>query len=102
MLRASQFLNIVAWSTAKPFSVPISLKTFLLVCATLSVDVRGLTKNRYRKLARLAIEEMVQGAAKNWGANAIIAIDVDYESIEIENGGNMLMVAVSGTAVRVG
>jgi uncharacterized protein YbjQ (UPF0145 family) len=53
-----------------------------------------------RQARNTAIKEMSQ-AAKELGANAIIAIDVDYESLAINNGGNMLMVAVSGTAVRV-
>jgi uncharacterized protein YbjQ (UPF0145 family) len=61
----------------------------------------GAYEKSLQKARKLAIEEMVQGAQK-LGANAIIAIDVDYQSIEIDNGGNMLMVAVSGTAVRVG
>jgi uncharacterized protein YbjQ (UPF0145 family) len=30
-----------------------------------------------------------------------LSIRKDYESIEIGNGGNMLMVAASGTAVKV-
>jgi uncharacterized protein YbjQ (UPF0145 family) len=68
-------------------------------------DIVGGRSGAYEKSLRqarnTAIKEMVQ-AAEDLGANAIIAVDVDYESIEIENGGNMLMVAVSGTAVRVG
>ena len=45
------------------------------------------------------MREMVQ-QAKALGANAIIGIDIDYETINVGNGGSMLMVAVSGTAVR--
>jgi len=40
-------------------------------------------------------------AAKELGADAIIAVDIAYESLAINNGGNMLMVAASGTAVRL-
>ncbi|MBD0267086.1 heavy metal-binding domain-containing protein [Pseudanabaena sp. FACHB-2040] len=67
-------------------------------------DIVGGRSAGYEKSLRqartTALQEMTQ-AAKEMGANAIIAIDVDYESLEINNGGNMLMVAVSGTAVRV-
>jgi uncharacterized protein YbjQ (UPF0145 family) len=45
------------------------------------------------------MREMVE-QAERLGANAVIAIDIDYETIGISNGGSMLMVAVSGTAVR--
>jgi uncharacterized protein YbjQ (UPF0145 family) len=33
------------------------------------------------------------------GANAILAVDIDYETIG--NNGSMLMVSASGTAVKV-
>lgn len=45
-----------------------------------------------------AINEMISRATK-LGANAIVAIDVDYEVLG--QGNNMLMVTVSGTAVVV-
>ena len=42
------------------------------------------------------IEELVQ-RAEQMGANAVVGIDVDYEVLG--QGGNMMMVTVSGTAV---
>ena len=45
--------------------------------------------------------------AKDLGANAIVGTDVDYETIDRQTGDSkssttsMLMVSVSGTAVRV-
>ena len=45
-----------------------------------------------------ALEDMVE-AAKEMGANGIIGIDFDYEVLGESNG--MMMVAVSGTAVRI-
>ena len=33
------------------------------------------------------------------GATAILGVDLDYETIGISRGGNMLMVSASGTAV---
>lgn len=67
-------------------------------------DVVGGRAGAYEKSLRqarnTAIKEMMQ-SAKELGADAIIAVDIDYESLEINNGGNMLMVAASGTAVRL-
>lgn len=45
-----------------------------------------------------AVNEMAQRAAQ-MGANAIIGIDIDYEVLG--QGGNMLMVTASGTAVTI-
>ena len=49
-----------------------------------------------RKAKDIAIREMMQAAAQ-MGANAIIGVDLDYESLG--SGGSMLMVSASGTAV---
>lgn len=61
----------------------------------------GAYEHSLRQARNTAIKEMMQ-AARELGADAIIAVDIDYESLEINNGGNMLMVAASGTAVRLG
>jgi len=45
-----------------------------------------------------ALQEMRQ-RAENMGANAIVGIDLDYETIG--QSGSMLMVSCSGTAVRI-
>jgi uncharacterized protein YbjQ (UPF0145 family) len=44
-----------------------------------------------------AIEELAARAAK-LGADAVIGVDFDYQSV----GGSMLMVAANGTAVKLG
>ena len=44
-----------------------------------------------------AMKELVDKAA-NMGANAIIGIDLDFETV---GSGNMLMVIASGTAVKI-
>jgi uncharacterized protein YbjQ (UPF0145 family) len=49
-----------------------------------------------RKAKDLAVQEMVQQAAA-MGANAVVGVDLDYETIG--QGGSMLMVSASGTAV---
>ena len=48
----------------------------------------------------MAIGEMV-AEAEQLGADAVIGVDVDYESIQIGQGGSMLMVSASGTAVKL-
>ena len=53
-----------------------------------------------RKAKDIAIEEMTQQAAA-LGANAVVGVDLDYESIQIGQGGGMLMVSASGTAVQL-
>ena len=52
-----------------------------------------------RKAREVAFEEL-ENAAREKGANAIIGVDIDYEVLGESNG--MLMVSVSGTAVRLG
>jgi len=58
----------------------------------------GAYEKELRKAREIAFEE-IQGAAEALGANAVVGIDVDYEVVG-EKGG-MLMVSVSGTAVRI-
>ena len=53
-----------------------------------------------RKAKDIAIREMTESAVA-LGANAIVGVDLDYETIGSGQGGNMLMVSASGTAVRV-
>jgi len=39
--------------------------------------------------------------AERQGANAVVGVDLDYESIQVSQSGAMLMVTAAGTAVRV-
>ncbi len=52
-----------------------------------------------RRARDIAIEEVTANAAA-LGANAVVGVDVDYETVGAN--GSMLMVSVSGTAVVVG
>ena len=65
-------------------------------------DIVGGRSAAYEKeLARareIAFDEMAADARK-LGGNAVVGIDIDYESIGSQ--GSMLMVSVSGTAVTV-
>lgn len=51
-----------------------------------------------RRAREVAFEEMRQQAVEA-GANAVVGIDIDYETVG--NKGGMLMVSVSGTAVTL-
>ncbi len=53
-----------------------------------------------RKAKRIAVDEM-SNEAKLLGANAVVGVDLDYETIGSGSSGNMLMVSASGTAVTV-
>ncbi|MGH7527295.1 MAG: heavy metal-binding domain-containing protein, partial [Gemmatimonadales bacterium] len=48
----------------------------------------------------IALKEMQDEAAR-LGANAVVGVDLDYETINVGSGGGMLMVSASGTAVVV-
>ena len=65
-------------------------------------DIVGGRSGSYEKVLREAkdtsMEEMMQ-RAEELGANAIVGIDIDYETIGANN--SMLMVATSGTAVVI-
>jgi uncharacterized protein YbjQ (UPF0145 family) len=59
----------------------------------------GAYEKELRKAREIAFQEMAE-AARQLGANAVIGVDIDYETIDM-GGSNMLMVTVSGTAVRI-
>ena len=58
----------------------------------------GSYESVLRKAKDSAIKEMMENAAK-MGANAVIAVDLDYETVG--DSGSMLMVTAAGTAVRI-
>jgi uncharacterized protein YbjQ (UPF0145 family) len=58
----------------------------------------GSYERTLREARQSAVKEMEEAAAA-LGANAIVGIDIDYETIG--KAGSMLMVSVSGTAVVV-
>jgi uncharacterized protein YbjQ (UPF0145 family) len=65
-------------------------------------DIVGGRSASYEKELRhamaIALDEM-QAEARALGATAVIGVDLDFESLQIGTGGNMLMVTASGTAV---
>jgi uncharacterized protein YbjQ (UPF0145 family) len=65
-------------------------------------DIVGGRSGSYERVLReardAALLELIDEAARR-GANAVIGVDLDYETIG--DTGSMLMVSASGTAVRV-
>jgi uncharacterized protein YbjQ (UPF0145 family) len=53
-----------------------------------------------RKAKNIALEEMQEEAVR-LGGNAVVGVDLDYETITMGSGGGMLMVSASGTAVVI-
>ncbi len=65
-------------------------------------DLVGGRAGSYEKVLRdakqTAMDEMAE-EARRLGANAVIGVDLDYETIQAS--GSMLMVSASGTAVTI-
>jgi uncharacterized protein YbjQ (UPF0145 family) len=57
----------------------------------------GSYEKELRKAREIALAELREEAERA-GANAVIGIDLDYETVG--QGGSMLMVTASGTAIR--
>lgn len=58
----------------------------------------GTYEEVLRKAKNTALQEMAD-EAERMGANAVVGIDIDYETVG--SSGSMLMVTCSGTAVRM-
>jgi uncharacterized protein YbjQ (UPF0145 family) len=59
----------------------------------------GAYEQELERARQLAIDDL-QSAAQRVGADAVVGIDLDYEVLGSNNG--MLMVSISGTAVKLG
>ena len=93
--QVAQFLGLVNGEAI------IGANLFKDMFASIRNVVGGRAGSYERTLAdarRIAMGEM-QEEAQKLGANAVIGVDVDYEVLGADNG--MLMVCVSGTAVKI-
>ena len=57
----------------------------------------GAYEEKMQEAREVAIQEMIQ-KAQALGADAVVGVDIDYETV----GNNMMMVSASGTAVKTG
>ena len=55
----------------------------------------GAYEDKMREAREIALREMAEDA-EDLGANAVVGVDIDYETV----GNNMMMVSASGTAVK--
>ena len=72
----------------------------MIITTTPTLEGRSIAE--YRGLVTgeaIALQEM-EAAASAMGADAVVGVDLDYETVG--QGGSMLMVTASGTAVRLG
>lgn len=60
----------------------------------------GAYEGELRKARDIAMREMMDDALR-LGSNAVVGVDLDYETISMGSGTSMLMVSASGTAVVV-
>ncbi len=93
-MRITQYIGIVTGETIMGANI---VRDFMAGIT----DIIGGRASAYEKslveAKQIALNEMIEDARAK-GANAIIGIDLDYETV---GQGSMLMVSVSGTAVRV-
>lgn len=92
--RIAEYLGIVSGETIMGANI---IRDFMAGIT----DIVGGRASAYEKslveAKRIAMKEMMDEAHK-LGANAVIGIDLDYETV---GQGSMLMVSVSGTAVVI-
>ncbi len=89
----SQYLGVVAGETL------LGANIFRDIGAQIRNVIGGRAagyEKELRKARETALEEMVQ-QAQEMGADAVVGVDIDYETV----GGSMLMVTASGTAVKL-
>ena len=76
----------------------------MLATTTPTIEGKRITgrSGSYEEVLRqakdTALREM-QDQAALWGANAVVGVDLDYETVG--ESGSMLMVTASGTTVRI-
>lgn len=60
----------------------------------------GAYETELRKAREIATREMMEDAMR-LGGNAVVGVDLDYETITMGGNGGMMMVSATGTAVVV-
>jgi uncharacterized protein YbjQ (UPF0145 family) len=91
--RITQYIGLVNGETIMGANI---FRDFLASITDVVGGRSGAYENKLKEARDVALSEMT-GQAQRMGANAIVGVDVDYEVVRE----GMLMVAVSGTAVRV-
>ncbi len=93
--RITQYLGVVTGETIVGANI---FKDIMAGIRDIVGGRSGAYEKAFRKAREIAFEEMQQEAAE-LGANAIVGIDIDTETVGAQGG--MLMVSVNGTAVTI-
>ena len=93
--RITQYLGVVTGETIVGANI---FKDIMAGIRDIVGGRSGAYEKTFRKAREIAFEEMEQEAAE-LGANAIVGIDIDTETVGSQ--GAMLMVSVNGTAVTI-
>jgi len=88
----SQYLGIVVGETIVATSI---FRDVLAGLRDLVGGRSGAYEEKMREARALALKEMTD-EAEELGANAVLSVDIDYETV----GDGMMMVSASGTAVK--
>jgi uncharacterized protein YbjQ (UPF0145 family) len=91
--KVTKYLGIVSGEAIMGANI---LKDFFAGIRDIVGGRAGAYERELKRAKEIAISEMIEEARK-LGANAILSVDIDYETI----GQSMLMVSTSGTAVVV-
>ncbi|TJY44180.1 YbjQ family protein [Cohnella pontilimi] len=91
--RITSYLGIVNGETIMGANI---FRDFMASITDVIGGRSGAYENKLKEARDIAISEMTS-QAQRLGATAIVGVDVDYEVVRE----GMLMVAVSGTAVRI-
>src|SRR5512145_697480 len=93
--RVKQYLGVVAGEAILGANI---FKDFFAGIRDIVGGRSAAYEQELRRARTIAFDEISQAAA-DLGANAVVGIDIDYETVG--NQGSMLMVSVSGTAVVI-
>ncbi len=93
--RITQYLGVVTGETIVGANI---FKDIMAGIRDIVGGRSGAYEKAFRSARQMAFEEMEQEAAE-LGANAIVGIDIDTETVGSQGG--MLMVSVNGTAVTI-
>lgn len=91
----TQYLGIVMGETILGANI---VRDFMASITDIVGGRSAAYEQSLREAREIAMKELESEAASR-GADAVVGVDVDYETI---GQGSMLMVSVSGTAVRLG
>jgi len=94
---AREYLGLVTGETILGANI---LRDFMAGIRDIVGGRSGAYERSLREAKDNAVAEMIE-AARALGADAVLSVDLDYESISFGQGGGMLMVTASGTAVKL-